>query len=347
MNVKSKFAGRNSRNNFANPLTSINSELFLYLKNFIVWLTEWGKLPNSNGKLTRETYSALLHSVTVMIELAEYSFSTLNIEFILFGKLQTDNLEARFGEYRQLSGSNYLVSVKQILEAEKKLKIYSLLCLTSSVYGHFSIRNFAEAMSHEGDECDSVFEDGIQSDVDKVFFHIDPNDCELLCVEGTEESLVYIAGYVSSKISRKTQCISCKALLQMEKTLTVDVQPEIATDYIQLLDRGGLKYPSKLITLLTFVSYAAMQRLISPELEAKFLACKQHKKLLIHIVTCSIVKHCVDEFSGMCANGCPKASIISKALSPLSNVLLNNYRKMHNDKTVSSSNKRKLAKFSH
>jgi HEPN domain-containing protein len=59
----------------------------------------------------------------------------LKVEYVLPGKLQTDNLERRFSAYRQLlSGGNYNVSVTQILEAEKK-RIKSILGLKSAKHG--------------------------------------------------------------------------------------------------------------------------------------------------------------------------------------------------------------------
>jgi hypothetical protein len=46
---------------------------------------------------------------------------------MLLGQFQTGVLERRFGQYRKLSGCNYNVSVKQIIDSEKKLKVTSLL----------------------------------------------------------------------------------------------------------------------------------------------------------------------------------------------------------------------------
>jgi hypothetical protein len=51
---------------------------------------------------------------------------------VLLGQFQTDVLERRFDQYRKLSGCNYNVSVKQIIDSEKKLKVTSLLRLNST-----------------------------------------------------------------------------------------------------------------------------------------------------------------------------------------------------------------------
>ncbi len=56
------------------------------------------------------------------------SFCALQVlSWILLGKFQSDSLESRFGWYRQLSGANYFISPKQLLESERKIKALSLI----------------------------------------------------------------------------------------------------------------------------------------------------------------------------------------------------------------------------
>ena len=64
-----------------------------------------------------------------MIELLKHVLVTMNVDFVLTGKFQTDDLESRFGHYRQMSGGNRFVSIQEILESEKKIKINSMLKL--------------------------------------------------------------------------------------------------------------------------------------------------------------------------------------------------------------------------
>ncbi|CAH1115844.1 unnamed protein product [Psylliodes chrysocephalus] len=68
-----------------------------------------------------------MHQCTlVLIKFSEYALTKLSISYISSGKLQTDNLERRFGEYRGLSGCNYNVSFRHVLESEKKIRINKL-----------------------------------------------------------------------------------------------------------------------------------------------------------------------------------------------------------------------------
>jgi len=67
-----------------------------------------------------------------MVSLCEYLLTTpvgsQQMKYVLLVKFQTDNLEFRFGQYRQMSGANYNVSVTQVIESEKKkLKILSVM----------------------------------------------------------------------------------------------------------------------------------------------------------------------------------------------------------------------------
>ena len=58
------------------------------------------------------------------------------------GQFQSDAIEKRFGWYRQLSGANYyLVSVRQVLEDEKSIRIRFLV-----KHSDMKIINAASAM---------------------------------------------------------------------------------------------------------------------------------------------------------------------------------------------------------
>lgn len=66
----------------------------------------------------------------------------------MLGKFQTDQLEERFGSYRRMSGANYHVSVQEILESERRLKLISLLKLKSHQCGEFTL----DSMLHDLNE---------------------------------------------------------------------------------------------------------------------------------------------------------------------------------------------------
>ena len=110
---------------------------------------------NGVGFLTKDTYLSLSHTITTFVHLIHYLLTDCDMSYVHLGKFQTDNLKSRFGNYRQLSGSNYLVSVKEVLQSEKKLKVKSLLNLFSSSKGTITIRDYLINFSDEKKQrCD-------------------------------------------------------------------------------------------------------------------------------------------------------------------------------------------------
>ena len=71
------------------------------------------------------------------------------MEYVLTGKFQTDNLENRFGQYRQMAGGNYNITITQVMESERKLRIKSVLGLHSARYGNI---NFSRQTIHQQSE---------------------------------------------------------------------------------------------------------------------------------------------------------------------------------------------------
>lgn len=121
MNVQHPSKGRNTRNPSAFPITSTEDSNLHWLSEMVSWLKRANAREKSpqEGFLTQDTYTAVLHTTSTLIEVCKYLLTELEFDFVLLGKFQTDGLEGRFGQYRQLSGGNSLVSVQQVLESEK------------------------------------------------------------------------------------------------------------------------------------------------------------------------------------------------------------------------------------
>ena len=97
-----------------------------------------------SGFLSKETYIALTHTVSTFVKLIRDLLHHNVLKSHLTGRFQTDQLESRFGHYRQLSGRNYSVTVSDVLRSEKKLKVKRLLRLYSASKGTISIRTYLE-----------------------------------------------------------------------------------------------------------------------------------------------------------------------------------------------------------
>jgi hypothetical protein len=82
---------------------------------------------NLNGNtFTRETHLAISHTTNGLLQLSNF-LNELNLTFLLPGRIQTDGLEARFGKYRTMAGSQYLISIRQVFDVESKIRIQNVL----------------------------------------------------------------------------------------------------------------------------------------------------------------------------------------------------------------------------
>ena len=144
LNVKSTGKGRRKRDSDMDPIFSVDDSSVVFLREVYDWLVQWELLHQKvrQGRLSNETLFALKHTVSIFIQIINYLFDELHVSYVLTGKFQTDCLELRFSQYRQLSGANYHVSVQEIKESEKKLKLISMLHVTSASRGKISIRDF-------------------------------------------------------------------------------------------------------------------------------------------------------------------------------------------------------------
>ena len=99
-------------------------KIFRFFSVFCDWLESWNSISGRNGKLTKETFTALHHTTYAFLKMTKYCLEEFKIQCILPGKFQTDHLEARFGQYWQVSGDQYNTSIRQRIECEKKLECY-------------------------------------------------------------------------------------------------------------------------------------------------------------------------------------------------------------------------------
>ena len=101
----------------------------IFLRKFAGWLLEWRneKLPNSERfALSAQTNSALIHTTKCQTAPIE-DLLREGYEYVLTARFQNDPLEKRYGQYRQMSGGRFLVSIKDVMRSENILKIKSLV----------------------------------------------------------------------------------------------------------------------------------------------------------------------------------------------------------------------------
>ena len=72
--------------------------------------------------LTPQTILANELTFVAMANLETYLIEK-GMSKVLLGKLLSDPIEKRFGQFRQFSGANFFISVRQLLDAEKQIWI--------------------------------------------------------------------------------------------------------------------------------------------------------------------------------------------------------------------------------
>ena len=88
-----------------------------------LWLENWS---NKTIGLSRQTFDALIKTNRAIADLSSELLRE-GYEYFLTGRLQTDPLERRFSQYRQMSGGRFLVSLNEVLRSESIIKIKSML----------------------------------------------------------------------------------------------------------------------------------------------------------------------------------------------------------------------------
>ena len=109
--------------------------------------------------------------------------------YILPGKFQNDHLEVRFGQYRQLSGDQYNISIRQVFECEKtnKLRILSVLKLSLPLnYQSINLMNLQEVNWNEMTE---------EQNLDVYKFNIDVTDNDVHQCKEVLPIIIHLAGY--------------------------------------------------------------------------------------------------------------------------------------------------------
>lgn len=298
-----------------------------YLKQFVDWLEFWMDLEKDLhvGGLTKDTFTAAISTTKGLIQLTVDSFWSTDIEKFLFGYFQTNDLEIRFGRYRELSGNNYNVSVRQIMESEKKLRFKSLISnmpqeLKSSKY---SIK---------------------QSDTTDVALYVDVLDSNYLnnFNDFDHSSFMYVCGYGAFKLMQNLPCHFCRDLI------INSIGTNTNTDYFDHLQQGGLVVPTENCIYLLLHMSAIFTELRKDLLKRRSFQFSPNPCNILVSLTIEGISRSNSfpvEFNEACICGKTYKDLFTPLLITYGNILLNNYRKkindMHIQRKINKSKERK------
>lgn len=317
VNVKTPHKGQRLRDSFQEPVRSMSSPQIDFLNSVIDWLDFWESLKHDAGHLTRETHSAFRHTSHALVEVTRYCIEELGFSYVLLGKFQTDCLEDRFGKYRQLSGAQYHVSIRQIYESEHKLRLQKVLELP------------------ELPQLDVLTPCGsINDPQDLKHFDVAVSEQDVAKKQPMLPAITYVAGYCAHAATKKLACTSCKENLVLENR-NFD-EGDFAL--IATATTGGLMFPQPVVVHAVLTMDIVLEQLVDEKNATKFYDCPKQKELLVAL-TSSLIDS--NEDLDTCDHGHSPQLVMKYIFSAAANVLLNNLCKQKNDKLTASKQEKK------
>ena len=158
-------------------------------------------------------------------------------EYVMIGRFQSDPLERRFSQYRQMSGGRFLVSLREVISLERILACRSLLQEDLNFWEEDL--NPSETCSHD----ENVLHDLESHSVEIQESALDNDSWEVSNL---------IAGYIRKKLEKKTKCSTCKPqFIATEKDILND-------NYLKSLSRRELFLPSPKLAYFTETCFAIL-----------------------------------------------------------------------------------------
>ena len=176
-------------------------------------------------------------------------------------KFQSDPLERRCGQYRQMSGGRFLVGLREATSSEEIIKLKILL-----KYGI----NISNVM-------DSNVE--LDENIETLLHHVDLSRCSDEMVTFSEESrevAIYIAGYVAKKLKEGFgHC--CNGLLT---GVSGAENPDFSD--VPILSRGGRTIPSTNLVNYVCTAFAILEFVDDLITKSGLPVLKAAERVLIH-----------------------------------------------------------------
>ena len=167
-----------------------------FLEALADWLEKWhDDCPAFT--LTSKTSDALVLTLRAQSGLFKELLSE-GYDFVMTSRLQSDPIERRFSQYRQMSGGRFLVSLREVTNSERIIRCRSLV--------KADINFWKEDL---GSDKPSL-------DVSALLALLSEHEIEIAestLDSSSEEVSTTIAGYIAKKLAKRSNCDSYKSLL--------------------------------------------------------------------------------------------------------------------------------------
>ena len=163
-----------------------------FLKALADWLEKWhDDCPAFT--LTSKTSYALVWTLRAQSGLIKELLSE-GYDFVMTSWLQSDPIERRFSQYRQMSGERFLVSLREVTNSERIIRCRSL------VKADINFRK------------EDLGSDKPSLDFSALFALLSEHEIEIAestLDSSSEEVSTTIAGYIAKKLAKRSNCNSC------------------------------------------------------------------------------------------------------------------------------------------
>ena len=125
-------------------------------------------------------------------ELLNYGY-----EYILTARLQSDPIERRFSQYRQMSGGRFLVSLREVRNTERILSCRSLI--KNDI--NFWKEDLQQPECNE-DESYEIIGEMLRDWIEEI--------SESVLDDDSSEVAISISGYMAKKLLKRSKCKDCE-----------------------------------------------------------------------------------------------------------------------------------------
>ena len=282
--------------------------------------------------LTCATFTAFLQTLSALDGLVSHLLGTMGFKYVLLGRIQSDNIERRFGWYRQMHGGNYLISMKQLLLSEKKIRTISLL-----KYSNVSLAEIDTISS----KCNYKTEPEVRRIADQLCEQLVMN---ILPSKKDNIIITYVCGACARSVIRTNKCTSCKFCLVDDEHLNIEFDDSDSTirTFFSTVDRGGLFLPHPHIFQLGVYAWKVFQELRTTPILIKMLLSSPHPSQTFSLIVEEMfaTEYVQDYFGRNCCTG--GHDVISAMIQKLYNCFLKNFVKSLSVKGI---DKRKTSKL--
>ena len=230
-----------------------------------------------------------------------------------------------------MPGANFYISVKQVIESDRRLKVVSILKHTGIHVSNLDLKDN---------------EDHLNIEVEDNGFILPPiNLYESPSPTRSEGNIItYVAGYIVHSLCKRISCENCKNVILSNEILpNLEIQSGDCENFLSNVNRGGLILPSNQVVTLCFYGYQCFSYLTQSNTLSDFLKCSKPSSTYIAFCLQSIFDSFNLSFDVLCSISHNVKPIFCRILLSFFNTLSKNFV---NNLTHSSCAQRKINKLS-